>query len=122
MTKYSWVVLTNAAEGREDEFGHWYGDVHIPDVFRASKDIVSARRYKLAPFQMRSGPAPTAQADDIDHHFLTLYEIETDDLAAVYQSLRDAGLEGRLPLSSAMTDERLTLCFEPASQVLVNPG
>ena len=32
MTKHVFVVLTNAASGKEDAYNDWYTNRHIPDV------------------------------------------------------------------------------------------
>jgi hypothetical protein len=44
--KYTLIVYTNPAEGREDEYNAWYDDVHLPE-FSALPGVISGRRFKV---------------------------------------------------------------------------
>jgi hypothetical protein len=44
--KYTLIVYTSPAEGREDEYNAWYDDVHLPE-FSALPGVISGRRFKL---------------------------------------------------------------------------
>lgn len=75
-----------ASPERTDAYNRWYNEVHIPDVLRVP-GFLSARRY--APVD---GEGP----------FVAIYEIEGDDLQAVFARLAEAAQRGDLPLSDAM--------------------
>jgi primosomal replication protein N len=47
MGRHILVVMTNAVEGKDQEFNHWYSNVHLGEVV-AIPGFVSAQRYKLA--------------------------------------------------------------------------
>ena len=60
MTKYTFVVMTNASEGKEEEFNRWYNQHHIPDVLNVP-GFVSGQRFRLAEAQMGAKAAgPTS--------------------------------------------------------------
>jgi hypothetical protein len=44
--KYTLIVYTSPAEGREDEYNAWYDDVHLPE-FSALPGVISGRRFKV---------------------------------------------------------------------------
>ena len=44
MAKYTFVVLTNAVEGKDDAFDEWYTNTHLGDVL-AVPGFVSAQRF-----------------------------------------------------------------------------
>lgn len=79
MSKYIFVVLTNAAGGRDGEFNEWYNRRHIPDVLRVP-GFVAAQRFRLADQQMGDGASRW--------RYLALYELETDDLAGALKELQ----------------------------------
>ena len=81
MAKYVFVVMTNAAEGQEAEFNRWYDEEHLGDVLKLP-GMVSAQRFQVAP-EEADNPRATLK-------FLTLYEIETDDLARTQAALAAA--------------------------------
>jgi hypothetical protein len=101
MAKYLFVVLTNAAEGRDAEFNDWYDNQHISDVLKLP-GFVSAQRFNLA-----TQPAP--------YSYLTLYEIETDDLAATQAALGKAAGSPAMPMSSSLdTTNIVASYYQPA--------
>ena len=101
MTKYLFVVMANAAEGRDDEFNTWYDDVHIGDVLKLP-GFVSAQRFKVA-------------ASPSKFNYLTLYEIETDDLAATQAALGAAAGTPAMQMSSAIDTSNLVASYFTAS-------
>ena len=102
--KYTFVVLTNAEQDREDEFNDWYTDQHLGDVLKIS-GIVAAQRFRLAEVQ-RSAEPPSYQ-------YLALYEIETDDLQSVLNELTARSGTRLMPVSDAMMEEKFAYVFEP---------
>ena len=45
--KYTLIVYTSPAEGREDEYNAWYDDVHLAE-FSALPGVINGRRFKVA--------------------------------------------------------------------------
>lgn len=69
------VVFCNYPPDRSEEFESWYMHTHFPDL-KNTKGLVRTRRF-LARKEPMEAPAQT----------LTLYEFETDDIAASLQEL-----------------------------------
>jgi hypothetical protein len=44
--RYTLIVYTSPAEGREDDYNAWYDQVHLPE-FTALPGVVSGRRYQV---------------------------------------------------------------------------
>jgi hypothetical protein len=68
-----------ADPSREAEFAQWWDDVHIPEVC-STPGFVSGRRFLASEAQRSSlvGPPP---------RYLSVYELDADDIAAVVESL-----------------------------------
>jgi hypothetical protein len=66
------LVLSNAAEGKDDEFNEWYDNVHVHEVL-ATPGMVSAQRYTLreTDISRAAGVPPT-------HKYLAVYEMQGD--------------------------------------------
>jgi hypothetical protein len=45
--KYTLIVYTSPADGREDEYNAWYDDIHLPE-FSALPGVINGRRFKVA--------------------------------------------------------------------------
>jgi len=80
MPKYLMLALNGPTknEGDEEAFNKWYDEVHVPD-FKAIDLIKSAKRYKVI-----RGKMPGME----NWPYLTVYEIETDDLNLLSQRLQ----------------------------------
>lgn len=70
------VVLTEAADGRQDEYDDYYENTHLDEVI-ASTGWKAARRYKLVDEAGESCPLP----------FLAIYEVDQDDAKAILPHL-----------------------------------
>ena len=94
MAKYLLLALNGPTQGDGDEeaFNRWYEEEHIRD-FKAIEGIRSARRYKVF-----RGNLPGMEA----WPYVTAYEIETDDMAALSKRL---GTEVR-PAASVLDSSR----------------
>jgi len=79
---------------REDDYNKWYDEEHIPDIL-AIPGFVSARRYRVRD----AGPIKAAPATPT---YLTIYEIEADDLDAKLTELRERSADGRVRRSNAV--------------------
>ncbi|HZO80169.1 MAG TPA: hypothetical protein VFB33_00615 [Candidatus Binataceae bacterium] len=93
MAKYTLVVLSNPTTGKEAEFNEWYDKMHVPDVLRVP-GFVAAQRFKLAGPQLNDAPRP--------HRYLALYEIETDDIQASIDALRQRAGTTEMLISDAI--------------------
>lgn len=114
MRKFTWIVLTNCAPGRDDEFNGWYDDVHKADLLRVP-GIVNVRRSVLTEVQtMMQGEnivMANARMIDAKYKYLAIYEIEADDPAAVLQEVVKRAKTPEMELSPAFA-EAYTVLFE----------
>ena len=92
MTSYTLQVTSRALAGREEDYDRWYADVHMGEVL-ALPGFVSGTRYR----QLGMDGQPTGV-------FVVQYAVETDDPAALLQSL-----------FAASATMRLTDAIDPAS-------
>jgi hypothetical protein len=75
MARYLLLALNGptSGEGDEEALNRWYDEVHLP-AFKRIPEVKSARRFKTL-----RGKIPGRDL----WPYVTAYEIETDDLAAV---------------------------------------
>jgi hypothetical protein len=89
MARHMLVALTNTAEGHDEEYQEWYANVHTPDLL-AVPGFLSVHRFALAPDQgFLDGEGK--------HRYITLYEIETDDVAGTLAGLEVAAQDMIIP-------------------------
>ena len=69
------MVLANAAPGKEQEFNVWYDRIHAPIVIEKG-DFVWAQRFELSPDQFAGKGTPELQT----RRFLVIFAIETNDI------------------------------------------
>ena len=93
MTEYKFVVASNPVAGKEDEYNKWYDERHLPDLLKMD-GIVGASRYELADIQAPGCP-PVPQ-------YLAIYDIETDDLQAVFDVMQARASSGEMLVSDAL--------------------
>jgi len=96
MGRYVFVVHSNPVEGREDEYNDWYSNRHLSDM-RALPGVTAVQRLTLANLQIREGQLP--------FRYLSLYEIETDDLQGFIDELMARAGTERLPRSDALGND-----------------
>jgi hypothetical protein len=101
------LVLTNAVEGRDDEFNDWYTNRHLDDLLKLD-GVNAARRYQLSHVQRATPPYP--------YRYCALYEIETDDLSQVLAALGERARTPAMPMSEAMAANSLILYFTPIAE------
>ena len=84
MPRAVFVVFTNpASPDQEDEYNEFYDSTHLPEVCQ-TPGFVSGRRYRLSDARKPVGPAS-------DYRYLTIYEVESDDLPATFAALNASG-------------------------------
>ena len=103
------VVMTNAAEGREQEFNDWYSNVHVHDVVKVP-GIVAARRYELNEVQRRALPPDQAR-------YMALYDFQTDDLQRTLGILASRAGTTEMPTSSALV-RHSSVIYRPLGPVV----
>lgn len=113
MAKHVFVVMTNAEENLDDAFNAWYDEQHIPDVLRVP-GIEAVQRFRLSQKQRLDPPHP--------YKYLSLYEIESDDLDEVITPLKEWLGTDRMPRSLAMKAERAAYFFEPIGERVLRPA
>lgn len=79
------------------EFHRWYDEVHIPQVVERIPGIVSAARYRLGDDQLLPEQGLPA------HGYVTIYQIDSPDIAATAQRLGEALGDGTLDMSEAIS-------------------
>lgn len=105
MAKYFFIILANAVEGRDAEFNDWYDRQHMPDVLKIP-GFVSAQRFGAVPVSGR--PAKFG--------YLTMYEVETDDLEATQAALGAAAGTPAMPMSPSLDSNLVATYFEAAGE------
>ena len=88
MAKGILAVNAAAVEGRDEDFNDWYTNVHVVDILKIA-GFTSARRFK---------------AIDPNHAtpYLTIYEVEADDLQAAVAGIGAAAQSGEMAMSDAV--------------------
>jgi len=95
MARHILMAFSNALAGRDDEFNRWYDDIHLSDVLKVP-GYTAAQRFELSPSQMMPDPP---------YRYVALYEVETDDLQATLEELRNKPPE-ELPVSDSWDYDR----------------
>ncbi len=93
MGSYRFVVLSNPTSGMEDEYNEWYDNTHLKEVLDVP-GMVTAQRFKIHDDSLLPGVNPA-------HKYLAIYEIETDDIAAVLSDLRSRPGTAAMTISDA---------------------
>ena len=97
---------------RETEYLDWYDNVHIPEICQVP-GFVSGRHFRISDAQV-GGAAP----DPTKYPFLTIYEIESEDLKGVFAEMLKRGAAGEFHRSDALQTDPppITTCYELRGQ------
>lgn len=95
MSRHVLMVHSQPKPRRDDEYNSWYNDIHLAEVL-AIDGFVSARRFRAEPSIYHEMPS---------HEYLTLYDIDSDDLQETLDQLRSAAKS--MTMSSAYGDGHL---------------
>jgi hypothetical protein len=90
---YYLLVFNQPVAGKEQEYNHWYDQQHAPDVVSVP-GFVRAQRYVFASTQLRPAPAKPK--------YVVIYQIKTNDLAAVYAEVRRRLSSGETKISPTL--------------------
>lgn len=82
--RYILHVTSRAHQGREAEYDRWYGEVHVGEVLGIPGFLACKRYIALSMDGQETG------------EFVAQYEVETDDPAALLQSLFAASATMRM--------------------------
>lgn len=107
---YTFVAFTNSVDGREDEFNRWYDQQHVPDVLDVP-GFVSAQRFVCADSQLGS----------VAHKYMTIYEIETENLEETLAAFGARAQEGKIVMTDAVDRANAAMCVYQPMSAAVNP-
>ena len=106
------IVLSNPVPGHEDEFNEWYTHTHLGEVL-AVEGYVAAQRFRISDPQV----APNAKSP---YQYLTIYEVETADLAKFKAHVN--ATQGERPLSEFIDRPSLAAwTFTPVTERVLAP-
>jgi hypothetical protein len=98
MPKNQLFVYANAVPGKDDEFNRWYNEQHLGDVLTVP-GIVAAQRFTINSDKWR---------------YLTIYELDTNNVEGVIAELRSRGGTERMPMTDAMDRKTVELSLVTA--------
>lgn len=78
------AYVSPSSPQQEEAFNEWYDEVHLPQVVERIPGVIGGSRFRLAPAQLVSA------ADLPAHRYLSVYELDTDDLQALANRLAEA--------------------------------
>lgn len=81
MERYRLSVYTRPIAGQEEEFHHWYNDVHLAEVLQLP-GFVYVERWSLCH--------PAAPVCTGEEGFVATFTIITDDIGAILSSFEEA--------------------------------
>jgi hypothetical protein len=94
LPKGVYVVQSSALDAEhEPAYDAWYDNVHIPDVLDVP-GFVSARRFRIV------------DGGDDAHTFLTIYEIDADDVQATVKELYRRAQSGEMNILDQVWSSR----------------
>lgn len=99
------IALTNAVEGREQEFNDWYDRQHVNDVL-AIPGFVSAQRFEALGTPVRAQHV---------YRYCACYEVITDDPEEALRDLLARAGTSRMPMSDALADCVYSVLYEARS-------
>lgn len=113
----TYLVFSNPAAGKDDEFNRWYDEVHLPEVL-ATPGMRSAQRFKLVETEITHHSELPRPA----HGYLLVYEMD-GDVDAVMAKIQEAALGGTMHMSDALDLETVAMSFwRPVGEKLVKPA
>ncbi len=104
MPKFISIALTNAAEGREDEYNEWYEQQHVFDVLQVP-GIQSAQRFRISDQSRQK----------LGYRYMAVYEVETDNIENIHRAIAERAGTDAMPRSDAIGADRMFLDYEVIS-------
>jgi len=95
MAKSMFMAWASPVDDASDaEFNAWYEGTHVPQVRAAIPAITAVHRYRIADVP-GVGASPT-------HRYVSVYEMDTDDVAGAMAALGAASTDGRIEMTATM--------------------
>jgi hypothetical protein len=112
MGKFKLVVLSDAQEGREDEFNDWYSNEHLDDIV-AMPGFRSAKRYRLKSLTMGAFP----------NRYLAIYDMDAEDPDKAVEHMLALQGTPAMPISPAFNLDTVNVAvFEECSDEVSAPS
>jgi len=107
------LVFSSPAEGREDDYNRWYGELHVHDCIREIPGYAAARRYRVDP-SAGAGAEPRWA-------YVALYELEPSSLPDVYWAVEEFRRRGAYePPAGRVAPGHTTWVYSPADDAAVS--
>jgi hypothetical protein len=100
MAKWIMAVQSRAVEGRDDDYNEWYDTVHKQEIC-AVEGVQSCRRFDYAMAMMGEPGLP----------YLSIYEIEADDIMTVVGALGQRAQSGEMTQTDSLDGPASVLWF-----------
>jgi hypothetical protein len=81
MKRYILTTFSLPVDGEEAAYNKWYSEVHFGDLLQIA-GVKTAQRFK-----------PQETEGSVKNPYLSIYEIETEDISKVMQSMQDGSHE-----------------------------
>ena len=94
MSNYILSVVSNAKEGREDEYNDWYDNIHLKEIAQLD-GFANGQRFEPA----EAGEGPT--------RYVALYEMDTDNPDQAMATLNAAVTGGKLNMTDSIDGETI---------------
>jgi hypothetical protein len=104
--KYYFMVFSNPVSGKEDTYLKWYEGQHIHDLLRMP-GFVAAQFFKLSDTQF-DGTQP--------QRYMMIWEIETDNLPAVFADVNARLKDGRTVFTDAFDPAYNSITMSPITR------
>jgi hypothetical protein len=104
MATHVFFSLTNAKDGRDDEYESWYRDVHMPEVMEI-RGFVSAQRFKVSESQLSGMTSPWK--------YLAIYQIEGESPGDALAELSRRISSGAMSMSDALSPDVAAWTYSP---------
>ncbi len=88
--KTYYVVYSNPAKGREEEYNDWYSNVHLQEV-TSIEGFISAQRFELTKAQL---------VEEQHYKYMAIYDIDNEDVQGTTDRLIAASAD--LNMSTAI--------------------
>ena len=94
--RFTQVVFSNPAKGKEAEFNEWYDSVHIPQLLEVP-GMLSAKRFKLHDCDLYRVPGGRVP----EHSYMCVYQME-GDVNTIMSEIRARVADGRVTMSDCL--------------------
>jgi hypothetical protein len=107
-SRFTFLVLLNAADGRDDELNDWYTNTHLPDLLRVP-GIVAGQRFRLA----------AAQRNDVQPwKYLCLYECDAEEPRSIIDAIAARIGTTEMPMNDSLADKRFSVFLRPITDLI----